>query len=69
MAAEEGLQPDLSVPVDVVYDLITDWFPGGEAAEQLAFAIVHDGLHLKHLVDNEWTATIDRPLQPRPQRE
>jgi hypothetical protein len=57
----ESLQPDLSVPVNIVCDLITDWFPGApdHVVGELAFAIVRDGLHLRHLVENTWTASLD----------
>jgi hypothetical protein len=63
-AMTEYLQPDLSEPVNVVYDLITDWFPNAAEHEvgELAFAIVRDGLHLKHVAGELWAATLDRKL-------
>ena len=62
----ERLQPDLSEPVAVVLDLINDWFPKAprHKKEQLAFAIVRDGLHLRRVAGELWSASIDQPAPP-----
>jgi hypothetical protein len=57
----EYLQPNLSAPVNVVCSLIRDWFPNApdHLIGELAFAIVRDGLHLKHVAGELWAASLD----------
>lgn len=61
----EDLQPDISEPVDAVYAVIREWFPHStEDCEELAFAIVHDVLHLKRVGGELWSASIDSSESP-----
>lgn len=47
--------------IDAVYRSIRQWFPRSkvEDCEELAFAIVHDVLHLKPVDGELWVASLD----------
>jgi hypothetical protein len=57
----EYLQPDISPVVDAIYEAIREWFPRqkAEARGQLAFAIAHDVLHVRHVEAELWAVTLD----------
>jgi hypothetical protein len=59
----EYLQPDISPVVDAIYE-IREWFPRQKAAArgQLAFAIAHDVLHVRHVEAELWVVSLDRAL-------
>jgi hypothetical protein len=60
----EYLQPDISPVVNAIYEAIKDWFPRqkAEARGQLAFAIAHDVLHVRHVEAELWVVSLDRTL-------
>jgi hypothetical protein len=68
---------DLQPALDAVYKTIREWFPHAkkEDCDELAFAIVHDTLHMGRLYPDDpywgrlWTAAIDQPPTPHQQQE
>jgi hypothetical protein len=58
---EEALQPDISAVVDAIYWTVREWFPRSKKAdcEELAFAIAHDTLHVRHVEAELWAVTLD----------
>ena len=64
VAMLEPLQPDISPVVEQIYSMIRDWFPRckSEACGELAFAIAHDVLHVRHVEAELWAVTLDGDL-------
>lgn len=60
----EYLQPDISPVVNAIYEAIAEWFPRqrADARGQLAFAIAHDVLHVRHVEAELWVVSLDRAL-------
>ena len=57
---EDQLLPDISPVVDAIYWTIREWFPRAkkDACEQLAFAIAHSTLNVRHVAGELWAASI-----------
>ncbi len=51
---------DISPVVEEIYWTIREWFPRtrAEDCEELAFAIAHDTLHVRHVAGELWAVTV-----------